>query len=635
MGIQSAMYSGVSGLNTNSQAMSVVGNNLANTNTLGFKGSRSVFSDLLSSNVFGSGGSSQVGRGVGLSTVDNIFSQGTFETTSSDTDVAIEGDGFFVLKESGNSTTYYSRAGAFRFDDNGYLVNPEGLIVQGKEFDSVDNDELLPGDPTDIRVANVGLIPANATSELTFTTNLDENSTELGAGDKVTASTFTPSNDPMTTLTINGTLIGGTATTSAGKVTEINALSATTGVTATQEGNNMVSGTAASTFAPLSYGDIEINGISIVAVTTGTDATTQAENVAAAINSMTSNTGVTATIGDGSNGTVVNAIILSNTTGDAITVSLSGSATTANTGLVAGTVAEDENGVIYLHTDMSNSSITLGGTTADAASIGMTTGTLSVEINTFIDPNDKSTYNYSASSEIFDSLGESHLLTVYWRQVDDSTNTWNMGYTIDGDNTTPIAAVEDPNRTPSVPLDLTFDENGNLLDTTGDGVIDPVTVSITLPAWTNGALVPQTMDLSFDCTQYDSDSIVIGQNQNGYAAGELTNVAIGSDGIVIASYSNGKQVNIAQLVLAKFQNPGGLQLAGSNRYLASNEVGTIRIGLPGPELGRVFTNSLEQSNVDMGQEFVKMITSQRGFSANSKIITTVDEMLSELINLKR
>jgi flagellar hook protein FlgE len=79
MGIQSAMYSGVSGLNTNAQAMSVIGNNLANTNTIGFKGARTVFSDLLSSTVFGSGGVSQVGRGVGLSTVDNVFSQGTFE----------------------------------------------------------------------------------------------------------------------------------------------------------------------------------------------------------------------------------------------------------------------------------------------------------------------------------------------------------------------------------------------------------------------------------------------------------------------------------------------------------------------------------------------------------------------------
>lgn len=426
MGIQSAMFSGVSGLNTNSQAMSVIGNNLANTNTLGFKGSRSVFSDLLSSNVFGSGGTSQVGRGVGLSIVDSIFSQGTFETTSSDTDVAVEGDGFFVLKETGNDTTFYSRAGAFRFDDDGYLVNPEGFRVQGKQFDSLNNTELLPTDPTDIQVANVGLIEANPTTELTFTTNLDENSSVITSG--------------------------------------------------------------------------------------------------------------------------------------------------------------------------------------------------------AIDPTDRTTYNYSASSQIFDSLGESHLVTVYWQLTDDATNTWDMGYTVDNDNTLPIQTFTNS---------LTFDSKGKLADTTGDGIPDPQTETITLPNWTNGATNPQTIDLSFDCTQYDSDSIVIGQKQNGYSAGELTNVAINSDGIVVASYSNGRQINISQLVLAKFQNPGGLALAGSNRFTAPAEVGTIRVGLPGPELGKLFTNSLEQSNVDMGQEFVKMITTQRGFQANSKIITTVDEMLSELINLKR
>ena len=180
MGITSALYSGVSGLNTNSQAMSVIGNNLANTNTLGFKGARTVFSDLLSSNVSGSGGTSQVGRGVGLSTVDNVFSQGTFESTNSDTDVAIEGEGFFVLRQPDGNVTYYSRAGAFRFDDQGFLVNPEGMRVQGKGFDAA--GVLTTGDPSDIQVTNVGLIGARATDELTFTTNLDENAAQLGAG---------------------------------------------------------------------------------------------------------------------------------------------------------------------------------------------------------------------------------------------------------------------------------------------------------------------------------------------------------------------------------------------------------------------------------------------------------------------
>ena len=104
---------------------------------------------------------------------------------------------------------------------------------------------------------------------------------------------------------------------------------------------------------------------------------------------------------------------------------------------------------------------------------------------------------------------------------------------------------------------------------------------------------------------------------------------------MVASYSNGEQNKIATLVLAKFNNPGGLELVGSNMFIGTEYSGAPRTGLPGPELGKVFTNSLEQSNVDMGQQFVKMITTQRGFQANSKIITTVDELLGELINLKR
>jgi len=423
MGTQSAMFSGVSGLNTNAQAMSVIGNNLANTNTLGFKGARTVFSDLLSSNIFGSGGASQVGRGVGLSTVDNVFSQGTFETTSSDTDVAIEGDGFFIVKENGNDTPFYTRAGAFRFNEEGYLVNPEGFRVQGKGFDLA-TGELAPGDPADIQVQNTGLVEAKATAEMTYTTNLDASEAAKGAG--------------------------------------------------------------------------------------------------------------------------------------------------------------------------------------------------------AIDPADRTTFNYTASSPIFDSLGEQHLISVFWRLEDSATNAWGTGYTIDGDPTTYQALGG-----------LTFNTDGKLPDTDADGEPNPIIEPITIADWGNGSLPNQAVDLTFDCTQFDSESKVIGQNQDGYGAGNLTNVAIDGEGTVIASYSNGTKVNIASLVLGKFKNPNGLTLAGSNMYTATNDSGTARVGLPGPELGNIFTNSLEQSNVDMGQEFVKMITAQRGFQANSKIISTVDELLGELINLKR
>ncbi|NOQ46898.1 MAG: flagellar hook-basal body complex protein [Desulfobulbaceae bacterium] len=424
MGIQSAMYSGVRGLNTNAQAMSVIGNNLANTNTIGFKGARSIFADLLSSSVRSSGqGFSQVGRGVGVSTIDNVFSQGTFETTSSNTDVAIEGDGFFLLKEPEDETVYYSRAGAFRFNEEGFLTNPEGLHVQGKSFDAVGN--LLPGDPQDIQVLNVGLIPARATETMTYNTNLD-----------------------------------------------------------------------------------------------------------------------------------------------------------------------------------ADSAIPAGGWAA-------------------WNPDDTTTYNYTGTTQVFDSLGEGHLTSVYWRVTDPVTNTWEWFYDIPDAG---LQAAGAPG--------LVFNADGTLPDVDGDGFPDPVVGNINGINWGNGS-DPSDLELNFDCTQFDSQSVVIAQDQDGFTAGNMTNITINNDGIVIANYSNGERTNIAQLVLGKFKNPNGLFMEGSNLYTASNESGAPRVGLPGPELGKIFTSSLEQSNVDMGQEFVKMITVQRGFQANSKIITTVDELLGELINLKR
>jgi len=431
MGISSALYSGVSGLNTNSTAMSVIGNNLANTNTVGFKGARTVFSDLLSSTVNGSGGSSQVGRGVGMSKVDNLFSQGTFESTESGLDVAIEGEGFFLLKQPGDDTTYYSRAGAFRFNDEGYLVNPEGLRVQGKGYDV--NGDLIAGDPTDIQVSNTGLIPGNVTTTMTLNTNLDASSAIIPAA---TAFRY----------------------------------------------------------------------------------------------------------------------------------------------------------------------------------------------------NDTTTFNYSSSTQIFDTLGNPHLLTTYFRKDPVLANTWNWYWTAEdstglilGQGALAPAAASAP---------------AGVLTFTAGGVLDPATppTGTNIPAgslnWNNGT-TNTALDITFDTTQFNSDSVVISQNQNGYGAGNLTGVNIDEDGIVIASYSNGEQTKIASLVLGKFGNRNGLALAGSNLYKETSASGTPRTGLPGAELGKVFTNSLEQSNVDMGTEFVKMITVQRGFQANSKIITTVDELLGELINLKR
>jgi len=543
MGITSAMYSGVSGLNTNSQAMSVIGNNLANTNTLGFKGSRTVFSDLLSSTVFGSGGASQVGRGVGMSKVDSIFSQGTFESTESNTDLAIEGDGFFMLKEIGNNTNFYSRAGAFRFDEDGYLVNPEGLRVQGKAFDPATN-ELVAGDPTDIVVQNVGLIPAKVTDAMTLNSNLDASTVAIPAYMAATPG-YTPATSASTTwgaMTITAATPGA-----AGNYT-ITFADATTGDTAVLAGNTI---TITADFTNTSYTEAQMAALlaSVPEVTVS-----------------------------GATGTAVNTAPAT----PAAVPALSGGADQIGT---------PATGIQF-------------------------------------DPANTATYDYAASTQTYDTLGNPHLVTTYFRKDAAAVNTWNWYWSAEDALGGPLGNIAGD--APEGQIVFTAD---GLLDTTiagnGTGAIAAADL-----AWANGC-TNTGISITFDTTQFNNASKVISQDQNGYTSGNLTDVTINNEGIVIASYSNGEQTRIANITLAKFTNPNGLELVGNNLFLASDNSGIPRIGLPGPELGKIFTNSLEQSNVDMGKEFVNMITVQRGFQANSKIITTVDELLGELINLKR
>jgi len=169
MSISSALFSGVSGLNTLGNSMSVIGDNIANVNTIGFKSSRTTFETLLAQNITGASGTSQVGRGVAMSAVDAVFAQGSFENTSEPTDMAIGGKGFFMVRST-ETGMYYTRAGHFRFDESGYLVNSAGMRVQGWILDpnSVDPQGAI----TDIQINATSSSP-NATSEIDIAVNLD------------------------------------------------------------------------------------------------------------------------------------------------------------------------------------------------------------------------------------------------------------------------------------------------------------------------------------------------------------------------------------------------------------------------------------------------------------------------------
>jgi flagellar hook protein FlgE len=186
------------------------------------------------------------------------------------------------------------------------------------------------------------------------------------------------------------------------------------------------------------------------------------------------------------------------------------------------------------------------------------------------------------------------------------------------------------------------------LNFTTNGELD---VETDLTAWTatfNGAS-PQTVTFDFGdalttdagtglagSTQFASGSAVTGQTQNGYSTGELAGVGIQSGGDVMAIYSNGEQRVVGQVALATFEAEGSLARAGNSLWMETQESGEARVGAAstGPA-GTITANALEMSTVDLSQEFVNLISYQRGFQANSRTVTTADQMYQEAVNLKR
>lgn len=170
MSLTSSLYTGTSGLTNMGNSMQVIGDNISNVNTVGFKGNRSLFADLLNQSIATQSGSSQVGRGTAIQIVDTSFQQGSFESTGNTTDLSIGGNGFFQVRDKNSEQIYYTRAGNFTFDKDGKLINPDGFIVQGWELDEDTGDDM--GAIKDI-VLDSFTSPPKKTDTVNMVTNLD------------------------------------------------------------------------------------------------------------------------------------------------------------------------------------------------------------------------------------------------------------------------------------------------------------------------------------------------------------------------------------------------------------------------------------------------------------------------------
>jgi flagellar hook protein FlgE len=243
--------------------------------------------------------------------------------------------------------------------------------------------------------------------------------------------------------------------------------------------------------------------------------------------------------------------------------------------------------------------------------------------------------HYSTGIELYDSQGNKHLLTMFFNKTADRTWAWNG--MMDGKEVTGAKDGE-----------MAKVASGKVVFTV-DGKLDTEETTQSAFNFKGGALQNQKIKIDFgdaittdkgvglDGTkQYGKESDLITWHQDGAAAGTISNLSFNDEGVLTALYSNGETKDLAQIALAKFENSEALFKVGNNRLKEARDSGTPAVGAPGRAgRGKIFAKSLERSTVDLALEFVNLIQNQRGFQANAKTITTTDELLAEVINLKR
>jgi flagellar hook protein FlgE len=238
------------------------------------------------------------------------------------------------------------------------------------------------------------------------------------------------------------------------------------------------------------------------------------------------------------------------------------------------------------------------------------------------DPNDATSYNFSTSGNVYDTLGNAHVFTMYFVR-NAAAGQWQMHATVDG--TAP--GNVDLGAGAGAPMTVNFDNTGRLTTAM------PFNVSLTVAS---GAVTPlaYTFELT-DSTQFGAPFGVNTLDQDGFTSGRLAGFNVGDDGMIVGRYTNGQTRDLGQLVLADFRNPQGLKPIGNNLWEESSDSGLPIVGTPGSgSLGALQASAVEDSNVDLTAELVAMITAQRVYQANAQTIKTQDAILQTIVNLR-
>ena len=751
-----SLWAGVSGLQAHQVAMDVEGNNIANVNTIGFKYSRTSFADLLNQTSkvatapqgeLGGRNPMQVGLGVQVNAITKMFKQGSIQNTDKNTDLAIQGDGFFVISADGGKTYKFTRSGDFIFDANGNFVDNNGYIVQGwlrdqktGEIDTtapIQNIVIPPGLTTPANPTSVVSLKANLNSGNTIVNktpiftldannrwvdkNVDgiqtsdeahnENNTDniifdknediyeeglnfgvlfdangeafslqngqgvwIGFADAVNTQTVDANNATNLDIELNGititrSLSGSDEEKMAQIVDEINKYTSQTGITASFNGNDLTlindnkTGTESNTknikLKVLGGDDTGLTDKNVytayqyvysktsVSYTAPTDDTsiqrfhttedlrhalqTNARRYTdysgdGAIDDNDKNDGVEVTINEEGKFQV------SNKSGDAFNEDDGDDTNQDGNGVNNTDTAVNDHNLMISVTELTNTTQNITQNIGFANAFKSLQGSLPTGEGVRLSQNIYAA-SHASSIDIFDSLGTKHTIRFEFVKTgftQEGGTEWQMKISVPkpGDINNGI----DPKNL--VVGSIKFNSDGSLAGYT------PTSINFTA---NNGSAPNQQINIDFGnfgqfngMTSFDSPSTTNGISQDGYTGGNLNGIRVDETGTLIGSFTNGRSFGLAQVAMANFSNNEGLQNDGSNIFSQTSNSGEPIIGTAATgKRGAITASALEMSNVDLSRSLTQLIVVQRGFQANSKTITTSDQMLNTLLQLKQ
>jgi flagellar hook protein FlgE len=585
MALMTALLTGLQGLKVHTRKLDVIGNNIANVNTTSFKSSRMMFENSISKDIkIGSlpdtntGGTNplQIGLGVQIASVQRDFSTGSLNATGDPRDLAIDGNGFFIIDREG--TRLYTRAGAFRQDGDDDIVTSAGEKLMGYGVDSKYN--IQEGELRAINIPLGKMRIAEATTEASLAGNLNTDGDLSTTGSQtllmanansgfVTVSSASPAPEGSDRLGQNTKLIDIQDPAVGDDDTPLFQIGQSIQLIDSEKG----------------FGVVPTRELAITASTT----------VQAFMDFLNSALGIQ--LEDQQNPDSSYPGVSLDTEAGIISI-------TGNTGSVNDINIEasdirlvDENGEI-LRQPFS----TLKTTVSDGESVRTTLvvydtlgGPVSVDVSLVLETKADTGTTWRYYVDANDSQGSS---------LDVSTGT------------------------------IDFDFFGRLLNDT------PVSISLTRTE--TGAVTPLVFDISFTgdagrtTALADRPSQLLGVFRNGLPAGTLEAFSVQENGVVLGAFDNGALRTLGQVVLAKAPNPGGMVDAGGNSWQIGPNSGIPAVVIPGESAsGSVISGALELSNVDLGQEFIDLITTSTGYSASSRIIRTADELMQQLLVLGR